>query len=325
VIWHNGGTGGYRTFCGFVKETGKGVVVLTNSDKGADDIGMRLLNSKAKLIEVKKSAVAVIKETLETKGLDAALKVYDELKKDKTTYGFDENAINKLGINYFEAGKKAEALAVFKINVDEFPKSFNAYDSYAEALMRDGQKEAAIVNYKKSLELNPANTNAVDMLAKMGVSEPTKAISQSAADLTRIAEIDKSYWSQISRTVKEGDFEGYKATCHENAVLVTTTGKNKQSYPMTAALARWKQGFLDTKQGKQLDNVSFRFSQRIGDETTAHETGIFYFTSHDSTGKLIAESYTHLEALLVKRDGKWVCLMEYQISKATKEEWDALK
>ncbi len=325
VIWHNGGTGGYRTFAGFVKETGKGVVVLTNSDKGADDIGFRLLNSTAKLITVKKAAVAAIQKTLETQGVAAAPKTYEELKKDKTVYEFDENAINTLGYNYLGEGKKAEALAVFKINVDEFPKSFNAYDSYAEALMRDGQKEAAIVNYKKSLELNPANTNAVDMLAKMGVSEPTKAISQSAADLTRIAEIDKSYWSQISRTVKEGDFEGYKATCHENAVLVTTTGKNKQSYPMTAALARWKQGFLDTKQGKQMDNVSFRFSQRIGDETTAHETGIFYFTSHDSTGKLIAESYTHLEALLVKRGDKWVCLMEYQKSKATREEWDALK
>lgn len=93
---------------------------------------------------------------------------------------------------------------------------------------------------------------------------------------------------------------------------------------MTKALAGWKQGFLNTKQGKQLDNVQFRFSQRIGDETTAHETGIFYFTSHDSTGKLISEGYTHLEALLVKRDGKWLCLMEYQKAKASKEEWEAL-
>ncbi len=139
------------------------------------------------------------------------------------------------------------------------------------------------------------------------------------------AEIDKTFWAEISRTVKEGDFEGYKATCHENAVLVTTSGKNKQSYPMTAALARWKQGFTDTKDGKQFDNVQFRFSQRIGDETTAHETGIFYFTSRDSLGKLLSEGYTHLEALLVKQNGLWLILMEYQKAKATKDEWDALK
>ncbi len=153
----------------------------------------------------------------------------------------------------------------------------------------------------------------------------TKAISQSNSDDLRKNEIDKTYWSVISKTVKEGDFEGYSATCHENAVLVTTAGENKLSYPMPAALARWKQGFLNTKQGKQMDNVSFRFSQRIGNETTAHETGIFYFTSHNSTGKLITESYTHLEALLVKHGDKWVCLMEYQKAEATQEEWDALK
>jgi tetratricopeptide (TPR) repeat protein len=207
----------------------------------------------------------------------------------------------------------------------QYPTSCNAHDSYAEALMEDGQNEAAIVNYKKSLELNPNNTNVITILAKIGVSEPTKVISQPAADLARIAEIDKTYWAEISRTVKEGDFDGYKATCHENAVLVTTSGKNKISYPMTTALARWKQGFLDTKQGKQMDKVQFRFSQRIGDETTAHETGIFYITSHDASGMLLSESYTHLEALLVKQVNKWVCLMEYQKATATLEEWDALK
>jgi CubicO group peptidase (beta-lactamase class C family) len=43
VVWHNGGTGGYRSFAGFVEGGGRGVVVLTNSDVGADDVGFRLL------------------------------------------------------------------------------------------------------------------------------------------------------------------------------------------------------------------------------------------------------------------------------------------
>src|SRR5262249_42710754 len=55
VIWHNGGTGGYRTFAGFVKETGKGVVILTNSTAGADDIGFHLLNPDSPLREIKPS------------------------------------------------------------------------------------------------------------------------------------------------------------------------------------------------------------------------------------------------------------------------------
>jgi serine-type D-Ala-D-Ala carboxypeptidase/endopeptidase len=57
VIWHNGGTGGYRTFAGFVKETQKGVVVFTNSTEGVDDIGFKLLNPDAVLTPVKGSIV----------------------------------------------------------------------------------------------------------------------------------------------------------------------------------------------------------------------------------------------------------------------------
>ncbi|WP_421796171.1 serine hydrolase [Haliscomenobacter sp.] len=175
VIWHNGGTGGYRTFVGFVKETGKGVVVLTNSSKGADDLGMHLLNSTAKLIEVKKAALIDIKKAADAQGGDAAWKVYEELKKDQVNkYEFNEDEINTLGYTYLQGGNTKAALALFKINVTEYPKSANAYDSYGEALMNDGQKEAAIENYKKSLELNPGNTNATDMLAKMGVGEGVK-------------------------------------------------------------------------------------------------------------------------------------------------------
>jgi CubicO group peptidase (beta-lactamase class C family) len=45
IVWHNGGTGGYRTYIGFEPSRKIGVVVLTNSGgDGADDIGMHLLN-----------------------------------------------------------------------------------------------------------------------------------------------------------------------------------------------------------------------------------------------------------------------------------------
>ncbi len=65
VICHGGGTGGYRTFIGFVKETGKGVVIFTNSSEGADDIGYYLLDSGSKLAEFKSDAVELPKSILE--------------------------------------------------------------------------------------------------------------------------------------------------------------------------------------------------------------------------------------------------------------------
>ena len=46
IIWHNGGTGGFRSFLGFDKENGIGIVILTNSGNGSDDIGFHLLNEK---------------------------------------------------------------------------------------------------------------------------------------------------------------------------------------------------------------------------------------------------------------------------------------
>lgn len=45
IVWHNGGTGGYRTFCGFIKDQKIGVVVLSNMNVGADDIGFHILDS----------------------------------------------------------------------------------------------------------------------------------------------------------------------------------------------------------------------------------------------------------------------------------------
>lgn len=45
IVWHNGGTGGYRSFAGFRPASRTAVVVLTNSGgEGADDVGFHLLN-----------------------------------------------------------------------------------------------------------------------------------------------------------------------------------------------------------------------------------------------------------------------------------------
>jgi hypothetical protein len=64
-----------------------------------------------------------------------------------------------------EAG--GDAVEIFKLNVELFPQSGNVYDSLAEAHMKAGQKELAIRNYAKALELDPTNRNAVDQLATL--------------------------------------------------------------------------------------------------------------------------------------------------------------
>lgn len=130
------------------------------------------------------------------------------------------------------------------------------------------------------------------------------------------------YWDEVSRTVTEGDFDGYAALYHEDAVLVN--GITGRSYPIADALDGWRQGFEDTKAGRMTAEVEFRFSERIHGETTAHDSGIFRYSSQEE-GVEARSSYVHFQGLLVKKDGEWKMTMEYQISAATEEEWDGLE
>ncbi|MDZ7341124.1 MAG: tetratricopeptide repeat protein [candidate division KSB1 bacterium] len=63
--------------------------------------------------------------------------------------------------------KITEAIDVFKLNVNLFPESSNVYDSLGEAYMKHGDTELAIENYEKSLQLNPENNGAVEILKKL--------------------------------------------------------------------------------------------------------------------------------------------------------------
>ncbi len=49
ILWHNGGTGGYKSFAGFNSEKNTGVVVLTNSTESVDDLGIYLLGGSKNL------------------------------------------------------------------------------------------------------------------------------------------------------------------------------------------------------------------------------------------------------------------------------------
>jgi tetratricopeptide (TPR) repeat protein len=64
-------------------------------------------------------------------------------------------------------GKPKEAIEVFKLNVESYSDAYNTYDSLGEAYMENEEFDLAIENYKISLELNPENKNAEEMLKKI--------------------------------------------------------------------------------------------------------------------------------------------------------------
>lgn len=135
------------------------------------------------------------------------------------------------------------------------------------------------------------------------------------------AEVD-TFWDTMSHSVSNGNFERYASLYHEDAVLVS--GFSNNSYPILKALAGWKQGFMDTKNGKMKAGVEFRFSKRLHSATTAHDSGMFLYTSQIN-GSSPDSFLAHFQGLLVKKEGQWKLMMEYQISEGTLDEWKALK
>jgi uncharacterized protein (TIGR02246 family) len=128
-----------------------------------------------------------------------------------------------------------------------------------------------------------------------------------------------AYWAELARTVEEGDDVGYGALYHPDAVLVVG---GQTSMPIADALAGWKQLFVDTAEGKTDASVVFRFTERVNSETTAHETGMFAYSSVPA-GEEAQATAVHFTALLVKVDGEWLMVMEHQKQVATDEEWAA--
>jgi D-alanyl-D-alanine-carboxypeptidase/D-alanyl-D-alanine-endopeptidase len=77
IIWHNGGTGAYRSYMGYDPKARMGVVVLTNlsTDAGVDDIGRHLLNSSYPLLNIP-PPVEHKPITLDTKTFDRYVGTY---------------------------------------------------------------------------------------------------------------------------------------------------------------------------------------------------------------------------------------------------------
>ena len=105
--------------------------------------------------------------------LHFAIKQYNDLKSNNPD-SYDYNIVNVLNVyGYFliSENRIEEAIEIFKLNVALYPKSWNTYDSLGEAYLKSGNKELAIKNYKKSLELNPSRTKTLDVIKQLQEKE----------------------------------------------------------------------------------------------------------------------------------------------------------
>lgn len=109
--------------------------------------------------------------TLESKGIDAAVDQYRALKAASDgSWNFDEKELNTLGYQLLRGNDLEKAVRIFQLNAEAYPHSANTWDSLGEAYLRRGDAAHAISNYRKSLQLNPDNRNAVVALQKLRAS-----------------------------------------------------------------------------------------------------------------------------------------------------------
>ncbi|UCD23063.1 MAG: serine hydrolase [Gemmatimonadota bacterium] len=178
-FWHWGDNSGYKAYTITYPEHGIGVVWFTNSENGhsvlqgllAATVGGEHAAADWLDYEAYDSPSRVVREALvrtyEAEGLEAGITLYHELKATQPAEAFDEYLLNRLGYRLLGADLVEDAIAVFELNVAEYPDASNPYDSLGEAYLAAGDTARAIVNYEKSVELNPDNTNGIAVLERI--------------------------------------------------------------------------------------------------------------------------------------------------------------
>jgi hypothetical protein len=93
---------------------------------------------------------------------------YRKIKADpRSKYVNSEAAINRLGYDLLAAKRTADAVEIFKLNVESYPASANVYDSLGDALVAAGRTDEAIKSYEKALSIDPNYRSSIEALKRL--------------------------------------------------------------------------------------------------------------------------------------------------------------
>lgn len=166
---HSGGINGYNSLITRFPTDNSMVVLLSNTGRAALEemtLAITAILYDRPYAMPKKSLANTLIATYMQKGLEAALAQFDELK-NSNEYAMKENEMNNIGYQLLQFDKVKEAIEVFKLNVEAFPESGNTYDSLGEAYLIAGDSENALINYKKSVEIDPQNMNGAKIIKEL--------------------------------------------------------------------------------------------------------------------------------------------------------------
>jgi CubicO group peptidase (beta-lactamase class C family) len=175
-LWHWGDNGDGKAFVVAYPKQKVGVVYFANSANGlaiAREVVAEAVGGAQPALdwlnyESYNSPARALLKSVVARGAAAALGEYRAWRRGRApSEVVSEEQMNRVGYNLLSLGRVDDAVEVFKLNVEDYPQSANTYDSLGEAYMVRGDTELAILNYRKSLELDPKNTNGAEMLKKL--------------------------------------------------------------------------------------------------------------------------------------------------------------
>jgi CubicO group peptidase (beta-lactamase class C family) len=175
-FWHWGDNGESKAYIVAFERQKLGVVIFANSITGLsiapEIVALAVGGDHPALAWLKyesyKSPGRVLVKNILANGAEAALGEYRQWRKSRAPGEVvNENQMNRIGYDLLSAKRIKDAIEVFKQNVTDYPQSANTYDSLGEAYMVNGDRELAIKNYERSVELDPNNTNGIEMLKKL--------------------------------------------------------------------------------------------------------------------------------------------------------------
>jgi len=130
----------------------------------------QLLNNKPyEHIRIKHSLTQYIEEDIAMHaGIPAAIDEYFRLRNDTLNFIVpDGDYLIHAGRMVAERGDFDNAILIFQAVISERPESWKAYDALGETYIMKGDTILAIQSFRKSLELNPQDTNAKERLKKL--------------------------------------------------------------------------------------------------------------------------------------------------------------
>lgn len=151
---------------------GRTVILMTNNQQNnlyAINASIESILDHKPYVKIKKSVTGAFGSQLETMNGQQVLAFFEKMKKEHgEEYSFDaESTLNDIGYMLLRNKKPDDAILVFEYNTKLFPESGNVYDSLGEAYYAQGNKQRALLNYSKSLQLDPANEVAKKIVSEL--------------------------------------------------------------------------------------------------------------------------------------------------------------